>query len=89
MVEESEEIKITNGFAEKGERKRERERASASSGVERFLGVGVWHENKRGRAGFRTHWWCMRNYWGFTCTYWEGDGLGSGNKRVLSFSVRC
>lgn len=37
---------------------------------ERFLGVGVWHENKRRRAGLRTH-WCMRNYWGFTCRYLE------------------
>ena len=32
----------------------------------RFLRVGIWQENKRRRAGSRTH-CCMRNYWVFTC----------------------
>jgi hypothetical protein len=75
MAEESEE-RYQMGLKEKGRSRRtverEREEGEGESGVERFLGVEVWHDNKRGRAGFWTH-LCMRNYWGFTCTYWERE----------------
>ncbi len=46
MVEESEEIKITNGFAEKGEREREREREQVQA--------VVWRDSWELEFGMRT-----------------------------------